>query len=199
MPPVKSIYRRISILLILMGAMGIICSSCGMIVIKGYYSDYKKLTEEEKAKVLRCKTSIDSLNNDGNIYIIDTLQIRNYLNNHHKVFIYEWSPLCHAQSCISPTLFENFCMENELMPCIIITIFDFSSIPSPETLHSPILFIDTTLYKTDVADKYCKRFFDQLTGIKLKKRGYGRFHLFKKGKFIKTCQDYFEAGNKITN
>ena len=168
--------------------------SCGMIVVHGFNSGYNLLTDEEKERVIRCDCPIEELENDGNVYVVDTAQMRAYLQRHDSVMVYDWSPGCPADHCISLPLFESLCKSHGVTSCIVQEYMRFDSLPSRDKVASPILFIDKSMYDTDRCDKYTDRFYGQLTGTTMKERGYGRFHLFVKGGYVDTynaCTDGF--------
>lgn len=168
--------------------------SCTFANLPGFYSGYKLLTDEQKERVIRCDRPIEELENDGNVYVVDTAQVRAYLQRHDSVMVYDWGVNCHAEHCISLPLFESLCKSHGVTPCIVKEYFQLDSLPSRKKVASPILFIDKSMYRTDYCNKYTKRFYGQLTGTTMKERGYGRFHLFVKGGYVDTydaCTDGF--------
>ena len=142
--------------------------SCTFANLTGFYSGYKLLTDEEKERVVRCDRPIEELGNDGNVYVVDTAQMRAYLQRHDSVMVYDWSPGCPADHCISLPLFESLCKSHGVTSCIIKEYFQLDSLPSRDKVASPILFIDKSMYRTDYCNKYTKRFYGQLTGATMK-------------------------------
>lgn len=169
--------------------------SCGMISIND--SGYKRLSENEKARVKKCTTAIDSLTADGNIYQITVAQMREYLSHRNNVIIYQYATYCHSTFCINPIAAQQICREHGYEFCLLIDTYDYlERIPAMDV---PILAIDQTPYNTDKTPKYCDGFFDALTGVTDKVRGYGRFFHFQQGRFINEYNDIREAFDMSPN
>lgn len=163
--------------------------SCGMISIND--SGYKRLSPKEKAHIKKCTTSIDSLAADSNIYQITVAQMQEYLSHRNDVIIYEYATYCHSAFCINPIAAQQICREHGYGFCLLIDTYDYlERIPA---MNVPILAIDQTPYDTDKTPKYCNGFFNALTGVTDKVRGYGRFLHFHQGRFIKAYNDIREA------
>lgn len=170
---------------LLAGFMSASICSCGIVSVNE--SGYKHLSPEEKLRIKRCSVSIHDLSYDGNIYQIDANQMTDYLNEHNEVVIYEYASYCNSNNCISPKEAEKLCLSSGITFCIIVTTYDhIERIP---TLEAPLLAIRQEAYKTDKTHVYCDMFFNQVTGVTDKERGYGRFYYFRNGKFIKSYEN----------
>lgn len=182
-----SIVRRQALLLALILTTGL--TSCGLISIND--SGYKQLSDEEKKHVVRRSRPIDSLTYDGNIYQVDVGQTSDYLKRHDDVIIYEYAAYCHSELCINPKAAERMCHDHGYGFCLIISTYDYLD-RLPE-MGVPVLAIYQKPYNTDKVTKYCAMFYDELTGVSEKTRGYGRYYHFRKGKFIKAYDNINDA------
>lgn len=154
-------------------------SSCGMISIND--SGYKRLSAADKARVVRAEGAIDSLGDDGKIYQVDVAQMKDYIGRHDKVVVYEYASFCSSAYCVSPKAVEDMCKKHGYSFCLILSTYEYlERIPQ---MGVPLLAIWQQPYGTDNCRKYCLRFFDELTGVPEKTRGYGRFYRFDKGRF----------------
>lgn len=183
----SSLMRLLSVLPVAIVAASI--CSCGLVSINE--SGYKKLSDEDKARVKRCEKPIGSLTYDGNIYQVDVAQMRDYLAEHGDVVVYEYATYCKSAGCINPKSAEMKCHEHGYDFCLIVSTYDYLE-RLPE-MGVPMLAIYQKPYNTDKTPKYCRLFFDELTGVSDKVRGYGRFYYFKDGRFIKSYLDIDEV------
>lgn len=166
-------------------------SLCGCGLISINESGYRRLSAEDKARVKLCVTPIDSLTYDNNIYQVDVARMRDYLSRRDDVIIYDYASFCHSSYCINPRAAEQLCTRNGYGFCLIISTYDYlERIPKMDV---PVLAIDQRPYKTDKTPKYCDGFYNALTGVTDKVRGYGRFLHFNRGKFVKAYDDLNDA------
>lgn len=165
-------------------------SSC---VISNYDSGYRWLSPAEKAKIRICNKAIDSLTNDGNVYLVNASQVEKYLSDKRYVVLYECRPYCRSEECITGKVAEEECHEHGLGFCLVATSFPgiFSKTAG---MKAPVLMTDTNGQKSDKHDNYINRFFVPLIGeIYNSKDFYQCFHLFYNGKYVKTYPTIKEA------
>jgi len=147
-------------------------------------SGYESLTDAQKGKVVRCESSIGRLGNGHSVYQITVAQLKEYLDKQDSVIVYEYLPFCSSENCVSPILAEKLCTSKGYSFCLVATTYD--GLFGIGELHHPILAIDFAQYHTNNYKKYGRAFYKELTGKSLSERGYGRYHLFVKGKYQAT-------------
>lgn len=167
--------------------MGI--SSC---VING--SGYESLSEKEKEKVKDCSTRIDSIKNDGNIYMVDAKQVKQYLSDKDCVLVYIWAPYCKSDICVSPLDAEKICKERGIELCLVSDSYEDTDLAG--NVKCPILVISRLAYATNNLPKYRSLFEEELTGKTDKETGYSRYHLFVHGKYVKSFEKITDIPQK---
>lgn len=75
-------------------------------VVQGLYSDYNKLSENEREKIVDIsdKKDISDLKDFKRIYLITPENLKLALSKNERNVIYLWNPFCSATSCISPSI-----------------------------------------------------------------------------------------------
>lgn len=163
-------------------------SSCGVTVNpSGYYN----LSQEYRARIMKCDKPIDSLAADGNIYQVDVNRMHEYLNNHDEVIVYEYRPFCTGENCIAPSLAVRTCKDNGYDVALV--MLSYEKFEALKPVKVPVLAINNELYNTDNYNRYGKLFFNELTGTTMKERGEGLYYYFKKGEFVKAYRSIDEA------
>lgn len=170
----------------------------GCASIPGYNSGYKRLSQENKQKVKRLENKdIDSLKNDGNVYIVRAAQLLDYMKRKERVLVYEWSPHCGADCCVTLDFMEKFCREKGMELLVVIKYYCFDLIPGPAIFSKPLFFIDTQYYGTDICYKYSPRFYKDLSGKSQKELNYGRHYYFVNGRFEGMYDQYVTEQKNI--
>ena len=173
-------------LLIIMGIVSL--TSC-VITFPG--TRYKHLTEDQKKRVVLCKAPIDSLTNDGKVYLVTIEQMQKFLNSKNRVLIYEYASFCQSEHCVNPAVIENECAKVGVKFCIVsVSYEDIFNIP---VLNTPILAIEPTILGKKIGKDCSKVFFDKLTGTTWKTRGYGRYYYYVNGEYKGCYDDYSDA------
>lgn len=171
----------------------LICSLTACISVKGLYSGYNKLSPDEKKLTVDYTGKVEELGASDSIYRISARQLREYIQYHENVIVYEYLPYCSAEDCVNPLELERYCKDRNYKLCIVTSVYD--GIFGLKGLSVPVLAINNDYYGTNLQIKYTRRFYDELTGTDFRKRGDGRFHYFQKGKFVRTIgkvEDLFE-------
>ena len=154
-------------------------SSC--ISIEGVTDDYKTLTEEERRKVIMLSGNIDELQINDSIYLVNHVQIQEWLNTKDNAIVYGYTPYCTSENCIAPSLLYECCVENDFDLLVISDTFNgISKTPNGKT---NIFMIDSDYYQTKNRRKYTRLFFDNLTETSEKERQATLFYLFKRGRY----------------
>ena len=170
-------------ILIIMGLLSL--TSC-IITFPG--TRYKHLTEDQKKKVVVCNAPIDSLTNDGNVYMVTIDQIQKFLKTNNRVLIYEYASFCQSDNCLNPAVVENECIKEGIRFCIVSVSYE--DIFNISVQNTPILAIEPTALGKKIGKDCSKVFFDKLTGTTWKTRGYGRYYYYVNGEF-KGCYDNY--------
>lgn len=171
--------------------LSICITSCSS--IPGYYSGYKKLSTEDRQKIKKLESKdIDTLQNDGNIYIINAEQILGYIKKKDRVLVYDWSPNCTSDICVPLDFIEKFCQEKGLKLLVIMEYYSIDLIPTPQNFSKPIFFIDSQYYHSDYCNKYTQRFYKALSGKSFKELNYGRHYYFVNGRFEGVYDNYIK-------
>ena len=169
-------------------------SSCITIELSGYNSGYRKLSAEEKSRivVLEDESSIDQLSNKDTIYKIKADQLLDFMQSRDSVLVHFWSPNCSAPLCY-PLDHVGEAYQSEGYTLIIIAdYFDMEVIRAQklDALKYPLLAVNGEYYDTDICYKYHERFIADL--LKQDKKSiekftlYTRHMLFSKGKLVST-------------
>ena len=144
-------------------ATSLLLASCSLINVVGYTSGIKKLNENQKARVVNAIKPIEELPRDKCIYIVGEDQLRDYIQKQENCIVYEWISQCPYNSL--PLTVERYCDSLGIVPIFLLSSFSSESFTNYNAKHSPLLFIDTTPYKTDVAYKYMEKLRSHLTGV----------------------------------
>lgn len=168
----------------------------GCISISGFNSGYRKLSDENKQKIKYLENrDIDSLKNDGNVYLVNAGQLLDFIKRKERVLLYSWSPHCGADCCVTLDFIEKFCKDEGTELLVVMDYYNFEYIPDPAIFSKPVFFIDTKYYGTNLCFKYMPRFYKELTGISEKECNYGRHYYFVNGKF-EGMYDYYVIEQK---
>jgi hypothetical protein len=170
-------------ILIIMGILSL--TSC-VVTFPG--TRYKHLTEDQKKRVVVCNAPIDSLTNDGNVYLVTIEQMQKFLKSKDRVLIYEYASFCQSDYCLNPAAIENECTKAGVQCCIVSVSYE--DVFNISVRNTPILAIEPTTLGKKIGKDCSKVFFDKLTGTTWKTRGYGRYYYYIKGEF-KGCYDNY--------
>lgn len=173
-----------------------IIMGCVVPNFKGLKSDYKKLSQDEKAKVVKFQDEliIKRLLQDDTIYSISSKPIENYISiDKEDVVIYIWSPNCSSPYCYPIEYVQEICSRRDQKLIVIIEYFDMSQIRTQklDVLEFPLFSIDTEFYGTDFCNKYVNLFICDLLNMNElpDEIRYKNYFLFSEGKFVKAIND----------
>ena len=150
-------------------------------------SGYSELSNEEKEHVKSCFLPLDSIVNDGNLYMIDTKKVLECLQSKRRVVVYEYLPFCSGNSGIHPQTVKNVCNKKQIDLIVISSTYDrlFFILDS---VNFPIFVIDSKRYKTDNYQVYSEHFYRTLTNCDSENRKSCSYHLFVKGEYKNSYQ-----------
>lgn len=162
----------------------LVLTSCS---IGGIFTDYNKLSKQEKDNVVTYKGNISEIQDYTKLYKITAEQVRQYIREKKNVVVYDYTPFCKAETCISPYVFINAVTAKGYAPLIITNTYldAFIAVGKDFPLH----IIDNSKYNTKVRGKYTERFYQDLLGVSLKSINYASYHLYKDGRYIKSYKN----------
>lgn len=163
---------------------GIVLYSC----VEFNGSGYSKLSNEEKEHVKSCDLPLDSIVNDGNLYMVDTKKVLECLQSKRRVILYEYLPFCSGNSGIHPQIVKNVCNKKHIDLIVISSTYD-GILPILDNVNFPIYVIDKKQYKTDNYQVYSEQFYSTLTNCDSANRKSCSYHLFEKGEYINSYQE----------
>ena len=164
----------------------ILLNSC---TIRGFFSDYKHLTEEEKTKIHFIETNEDicKLKKDGKIYAITGHQLNNCVAKNEKVMIYQWVPHCHGETCYPLSHVQKYCNSHGLDFYVVASYYDAKRMfAEQENIDMPLFSINENYYKAKIRSRYTKLFMrDLLKDKKLTKEiWWHTSFVFNNGKLV---------------
>lgn len=154
---------------------------------------YQQLSDSQKSKIVTCTSPIDSLCYDGNIYLVSIEQMREHVNRHKTLVIYEFGAYCHGDNCISPQMAESICREKGYDFCLLLDGYDYL-LQFPAT-KVPVLAPNPSSYGLKPTKSCIERMLRELSGNKLGKDDYGRFYVFEGGQYVSNLNSLKTLGN----
>ena len=159
-------------------------SSCQ---IAGLTSGYSHLSDAQKERVITLEENIDEIHDFSKVYKVSLNQVKQYIETHDKVLLYNYTPFCHSTYCVSPAALVSQCKDKGINVLVISNIYD--DIFKQKHTTFPMLMIDTKQFPTKWRAKYLDLFYSPLTGHTDKELNYANYHYFEKGKYIKSYKN----------
>ena len=159
--------------------------------IGGLTSGYSHLSATQKERVVTLEDDIDAIHDFSKVYTVSINQVKQYIESHDRVLLYDYTPFCRSTYCVSPSALVSQCKDNGINVLVISNIYD--DIFKQQHTTFPMLMIDTKRFPTKWRAKYHDLFYLPLTGHTDKELNYASFHYFEKGKYIKS----FKSPNDI--
>lgn len=160
-----------------------VITSCISLNSTGYYT----LSKEERLHVKKPDGNIGQLTADGNTYIVNAEQVKEYIKNVRHAVVYSYLSFCRSEHCVSPVQAEHICKEKGYS--LLLIAGTYINLPLARGNAIPTLAIDPETYRTDNYQKLDKLFYNELTGTNEKERDFGSFYVFENGTFIRTYRD----------
>lgn len=157
-------------------------------------SGYSTLSEQEKAHVKVCRSSLNGITKDGNLYKVNVKQVKSWLQHKHMAIVYAYLPFCSGESGRDPIDVKKKCDERHLDLIVISSVYD-DLFPICKKTNFPIFVIDQTPYKTDNYQKYSYEFYSALTNTKSDNGEWETYHLFKNGQYIESYSSLENIAN----
>ena len=155
--------------------------------IGGLTSGYSHLSATQKERVVTLGDDIDAIHDFSKVYTVSINQVRQYIETHDKVLLYDYTPFCRSTYCVSPSALVSQCKDKGINVLVISNIYD--DIFKRKHTTFPMLMIDTKQFPTKWRAKYHDLFYLPLTGHTDKDLNYASFHYFEKGKYIKSFKN----------
>ena len=113
--------NRLCILSVLLSLL--VVQGCVIIGYRNHFS--RDLTPEQQSKVVWDATNNDllSMKNDGRIHAIDGKQMQKMVQPHPKAIVYQWSPHCTSEACLSLSAIQTLCDNNGIALFVVADYF----------------------------------------------------------------------------
>lgn len=167
----------------------LLLSSCQ---ISGLTSGYSHLSDESKAKVKKYDGKIADIADYSFVYAVTPAQVKEYLSAREDVIVYNYTPYCQSNECISPEALVAKCREKGYDVLVISNIYD--DLMSALNTAFPIFMINTDVMKTKWRGKYIDEFYLPLIGKVGKQVDYASYHYFHGGAYVRSYEDPAEIG-----
>lgn len=181
--------KRISILTFIVMCLLFSTASCISIKapeIVGFVSKYKKTDKEYPGLLVKTNPNEPICNiaitDTPKVYIVNGLQLKDCLKDYKKAIVYMWAPHCTSEQCVSPTLLQQYCNEQDTELFVVAEYYDGNELTQFYDVKHPILGIDTEYYKSNFTDRYTRLFKEDLA-VKTHKDNYSRMHYFENGEY----------------
>ena len=146
--------------------------------IGGLTSGYSHLSATQKERVVTLEDDIDAIHDFSKVYKVSLNQVKQYIETHDKVLLYNYTPFCHSTYCVSPAALVSQCKDKGINVLVISNIYD--DIFKQKHTTFPMLMIDTKQFPTKWRAKYHDLFYSPLTGHTDKELNYASFITLRK-------------------
>jgi hypothetical protein len=162
-------------------------NSCANLV--GFYSDYEKLSKDDKEKIVFLDSNYDicDLKKEGKIYAVTGTQLRKCIETKDSVMIYKWVPHCKSEFCYSLSYVQKYCDSNNLLLFVVMDYYASNRMfIEMENISQPLFSINERYYKKRIRSGYSKRFMRDLLNDKklFKEIWWQTSFIFNNGKLI---------------
>jgi hypothetical protein len=148
---------------LLFGLLLSLNTSCVITHTPGFYSGYKRLSHEQKSKVIKVDdTAPLPQMKDFITYAITAKHLEQILRTSPKSIVYFWQPHCSGSACISIPAFQKYCLANGYKPIVVAQYFDYEMLEVQGVSPSTVFAINHWYYKTDYCVKYFRKFREKL-------------------------------------
>jgi glutaredoxin len=143
-----------------------IINSCFITETPGFYSGYKRLSPENKKKVVFLESDSIMIKLDSITYAINANQLYNLIKKDtRKTIVYIWQPCCSASGCISLKQFKNYCVKYNYRGIIISQYYGFEQLEQQGINPAEIYAINHKYYKKEYCLAYQKKFYKELFAL----------------------------------
>lgn len=152
---------RLTLLVIL---TSLLLSGCFITNTPGFYSGYKKLSEQEKNTIKFTQNEQYSFDDTTKIYAITGTQLSEIIKKNDSTVVYFFQPNCSSKNCISIQYANKLCEAKNYTLIVIIEYYNFEVFAAQHINNFNSFAINHLYYKTDYVDKYVRLFKTDLLG-----------------------------------
>lgn len=159
-----------------------ILHSC--IQVQGFTNDYGKLSEGQKSLISPLE-SFDDLEN-GKIYTINPVQLKNELKNHQKSIVYVFTNGCVSKYCLPMNVYKSYADANGYKLFLVMNGYANLNQTLDQEVEIPYFAIDSEFYGVTNRSKYTGYFENELMNLpkETKHKEYpGNLSFFENGEF----------------
>lgn len=154
------------------------------ITIGGLTNDYNKLNDEQKSLISPLK-SFDDLEN-GKIYTINPVQLKEELKNHPKSMVYVFTNGCSSEYCFPMNVYISYAKINNYKLFLVMNGYTQLNETLAQEAEVPYFSIDNEYYSVNNRSKYSSYFENELMDLpkETKHKEYpGNLFFFENGEF----------------
>lgn len=169
-----------------------ILSSCGIDgSFRGLYSYYKVTQKEDPNFIQRPDSNLCNItsSNSNIVYKINGKELKVCLKTESRTMVYIWSPNCSASVCVPPNYAQEYANNNNLELFIVANYYHYNKMTENFELVRPLFGVDTEHYRSNLTDRYMKKFKEDLIGREWVEDYYPRFLLFHNDSLISSSNN----------
>ena len=169
--------------LFLLSIFSLFLCSCSIQVI-GLTNDYGKLSDEQKSLISPLK-SFDNLEN-GKIYTLNPVQLKEELKNHEKAIVYVFTNGCVSKYCLPMNVYISYAEANDYQLFLVMDGYGQLNKTLDQDAEVPYFTIDNEFYGVTNRTKYSNYFKNDLMNLpkETKHKEYpGDLLFFENGEF----------------
>ncbi|BBA28186.1 hypothetical protein PMEL1_00076 [Prevotella melaninogenica] len=91
--------------------------------ITGLTSGYSHLSDAQKKRVITFEENIDNIHDFSKVYKVSLNQVKQYIETHDKVLLYDYTPFCHSTYCVSPAALVSQCKDKGINVLVVSNIY----------------------------------------------------------------------------
>jgi len=172
------------------------CGGCFISRTPGFNTGYRRLSEEDKAKVVFVNkdSAVCHLQSHKQVYAVTGKQLSACLKNNDTSVVYFWAPNCHSQSCILISACQQYCSLKNYKLYVVAEYYNMQKMQAQNVCDFPMLTANEEYYNMTYVDRLSRSFIRDLAGdeiFKYEDQGY-RFLFFKGDNFIKGKSRLFD-------
>lgn len=174
-------------LVLLITIITLLFSGCFITNTPGFYSGYKKLSEQEKNAIIFSEKGQLDIGDTTKIYAITGTQLSELLKKNDSTIVYFFGPNCSSKNCISIKYANKLCEDKNYQLIVVLEYYNFEVFAAQHINNFNVYAINHQFYKTDYVQKYVRLFKDDLlSNFKLEKdNSYCRYLIFNEDRFSK--------------
>jgi len=175
-------YTTITLILIIL--VFVSCTIDGS--FRGLYSYYKVTQKENPGFIQKPEQNLCSLPAPDSIvvYKINGHELRGCFKSQSLSLVYLWSPNCSAEVCIPPNYAQEYSNTRNVDLFVVANYYDYRKMTIDYKLNRPIFGINTEHYRTNLTDRYLKKFRNDLLDGETIDNESPRFLLFRSDSLI---------------